>query len=177
MKTNNTVERLSLSKDEQQIANLTSDIVEKFLLEKDRIYDINIYFYKDGLLENNGGVSGIDTKGADGTVIISGRKDKNIGFAWNISSSGSIVEYPAIDVSDDRIFMMVNGIGQEKFVMAEAKEYVLVFVAYKEGNQMQTSLTDVFYTWDTLDNKAEALAEFNYAYIITVRLSYLPGYK
>lgn len=175
-KTNNTVERLSLSKAEQKIAELTSDIVEKYVFDKDRVYDINIYLYKDNQIENNGGVSGIDTKGDDETVLISGRKDGNIGFAWNISYSGSIAKYPAIDINDDKAFMMVNGIGLEKFEIAEDKEYVLVFVAYKEGNQMSASLTDVFYTWDTLEDKVEALAEFSYAYIVTVKFSDLLGY-
>lgn len=176
-KTNNTVERLPLSEAEQKIAELTSDIVEKFILDKDRVYDINIYLYKDNQIENNGGVLGIDTKGKDETVLISGRKDGEIGFAWNISCSGSIAKSPAIEINDDKAFMMVYGIGQEKFEMAEDKEYVLIFVAYKEGNQMRNSIADVFYTWDTIDDKAEALAEFSYAYIVTVKYSDLPEYK
>jgi hypothetical protein len=169
-----TVENLPLSGDEQQIANLTSDIVEKFSFEKDRVYDIKIYLYQKGLLENNGGVFGIETKGETGTVLISGRKDGNISFAWNISAGA---KYQAVEIDDDRVFMRVNGIGQEKFVMEEGKEYVLVFVGYKEGASMSDSLTEIFYIWDTIEDKAGALGEFDYAYILTTQLSGETGYK
>lgn len=170
----NTVERLPLSGDERQIAVLTSDILEKFKFEKDKAYDINIYFYENGSIENNGGVSGINTDGEDGTVLISGRKEGNVGFAWNISTSGAVVKLPAAVIDDDKLFMTVNGIGQEKFMMEEHKEYVLVFAAYKEGNELPASFTEPFYEWDAIENKAGALTEFSYAYIITVKLSDLP---
>lgn len=160
-----TVEKLSLSDSEREIANFTSDIFEKFLFEKDRLYDINIYFYKDSTLEKAGGVYGIDTKGADKTVLISGRKDGNIGFAWNILSA----KYQAVEMSDDKAYGMVYGVGQENFVMEDGKEYALIFVAYKEGAVM--ALTEPFHIWNTIENKTSALAEFNYAYIITVQLS------
>lgn len=170
----NTVERMPLSTEEQQIADLTSDIVEKFIFEKDRIYDINIYFYRDGSMEDHGGVLGIDTKGKHETVLISGRKDGNVSFAWSISGAA---KYKAIEINDDNLYMMVSGVGQEKFTMEEGKEYALVFVAYKEGTEMPVSLTEPFYKWDTIEDKAGALSEFNYAYIITVSLSDLQGYK
>lgn len=162
-----TVGNLSLTDDEQQIANLTSDIVEKFLFGKDKMYDINIYFYKDNILENIGGVFGIDAKGENKTVLIAGRKDGNMSFAWNILSA----KYSAVEINDDRTYMMVNGVGQEKFVMENGKEYALIFVAYKEGNALPSSLSEPFHVWDTIEDKVSALSEFNYAYIITVQLS------
>lgn len=78
---NFTVERIALSKDEQKIAGLTSDIAEKFLLEKDRMYDICVYLYKEGSIEKVCGLYGIDVNGEDRAVLISGRKDGGVSFA------------------------------------------------------------------------------------------------
>ena len=43
--------------------------------------------------------------------------------------------------------MMISGIGQQNFVMKEGKEYVLVFVAFKEGMQIPSFLTEPSYVY------------------------------
>lgn len=177
IKSKYTVERIPLSKDEQRIADLAGYIVEKFTFEKDRVYDINIYLYKDNSIEITGAAFGVDTKGEAGTILIGGRTEGNTSFSWSFSDSGVIIKSAAIEIDDDREFMKIVGVGQEKFTMEEGKEYVLIFVAFKEGNQISTATTEPFITWDSVDDKAAALAEFDYAYIVTVRLSDTPGYK
>ena len=167
----NTIKNLALTETERQIAVLTSDVVEKFLFKKDHIYDLNIYLYKDGSLENAGGIYGIDTKNKDKIILISGKRDESLSFTWNISSSGSIYKYLVIDIQDDRDFSMVKGIGNTSFIMEKSKEYILYFVAYVEGDSIKGSATEPFTIWDTIIDKENALTEFTYAYIITVQFS------
>ncbi len=176
-KSNNTVTHVPLTADEQRVAQLTSDIVHKFVFEKDRVYDIKTTLYQNGSGEVVGEVNGIDTKGADDVILISGRKDGAVGMAWNISSGSGIAKSPAAAIADDGAFMTASGIGREQFVMAEGKEYVLAYMAYQEGTQMSAAITELFYDWDTVGDKAGALKDFSYVYVVTAQLSDSPGYK
>ena len=161
-----TVKALALTKDEQRIASFLSDVSYKFLLEKGRQYEINLYLYKDGLLENIGGASGNSSN--NNILYISGRRSGNVGYEWNILWYGK-AKYPAAEIDDDRTFAALSGSGiGSSVVMEEGKEYVLAYVGYIEGNSIPTSMTEPFFEWSTLTDKAGALGGFAYAYVITI---------
>lgn len=171
----NTIQRIPLTGDEQQIASLAGDIVEKFRFKKNQVYDICIYLCRDGVLETVGQMLGIDTKDKDKTVLIGGRKDESASMAWSVATDGAVYKSPVVETEDVTDFASVSGVGQEKFSLEEGEEAVLVYVAYQDVGPI-LSTVDLFYTWDTGEDKAEALAGFRYAYVVTVRLSQLPGY-
>jgi len=168
-----TVKNIPLNDDERRIADLTSDMVEKFIFEKDKIYDINLYIYKNNSLELGASILGIYTKDEDTTVFISGRKGGDFGFVWNVSYAAGKYQLSDIEIYEDITHMMVttSGVGQEKFVMEEDKEYALGFVAYREGNEIPISAVEPFHIWDEIEDKADALSEFKYAQFITVKFS------
>lgn len=170
-----TIKNVTLTEDEQRIANLNGDIVRKFSLQKGKIYDINMYLYKSGTGENVGGIYGINPKKGEKTVYISGNRTDNAGFMWGLSCGGSAARFPAPKIDDDRTFTVLNGSGQEKIKVESGKEYVLVFAALKEGTKVFASETDVFYTWDVYEDKSELMSKFDYAYVVTIKLSDMPG--
>jgi len=167
----NTVQNVPLTSGEQRIADLTSDMTYKFSFPKGGIYDIKIYLYRNGTLEVVGAMSGFDTEGNAGTVLISGRKDGNVSYAWGLSDGASTARCPATEIDDDTSYIGASGIGQDHFTMEAGKEYALAFAAYVAGPELQASATEPFNNWDTLNDKAGALSAFTYAYVVTAQLS------
>jgi len=168
-----TVRHIPLTEEEQHIANLTSDMVHRFRLEEEKSYDISIYFYHNGTIESIGEVHGIDTANDTKDVLIAGRRDGDVAFAWSIGVEGSIAMFSATDIDDDRELVMMKGIANNMFFMDEGVEYGLIYVAYKEGNEFDTSDLFVFEAWDFVESyeeKIDKLSPFTYAYIITIQL-------
>jgi len=160
------VKNVTLTDGEQRIADLTSDITKKFSFPKDNC-SIKIYLYRSGELEVIGHAGVAD----NWTVIVSGRQDGPVSFAWNILSGNSRVQYQAIEIDEDTPYIRVMDIGQKSFTMEADKEYALVYVAYKAGTELEASATEAFSHWDTIEDKAEALSDFSYAYVVTAQLS------
>jgi len=165
---------MPLTSGEQRIADLTSDITKKFSFPKDTPFDVKIYLYRNGELDVVGGMYGVILTANDRTVIVSGRRDGPVSFAWNISGGNGAggAQYQAIEIDDNTPYIWkVTDIGQKSFTMEAGKEYALVFAAYVAGTELQASATEPFYNWDTITDKAGALSAFTYAYVVTAQLS------
>ena len=171
------VTHASLTRDEQVIAGLTSDIVEKFQLEKDGVYDVNIYLYRNGEMSDVGGVLGIDAKGQSEALLISGRKEGNISYAWSVSASG-IAKFPAVDIDDVRSYASISG-ANESMKISKGREYVLVYVAFIDGSAGIKASSDetLLLDWDSIAEKTDTLSDFAYVHFVTIRLSDIPGWK
>ena len=148
------------------------DMWEKFVFENGGKYDIQIHFYQNGSYDIFGEMTGISTSGKDEPICISGRKDGNVDFVWSISKGDILNNYIAsCRIDDDRQFLEACGIGQSKILLEEDNEYVLVYFVFKEGLDLPISLTERFLCWDTIEDKTEALKDFDYAYVVTVRVN------
>jgi hypothetical protein len=167
-----TIENKPRTGAEQQLADLTNSVImENFTFEKGRQYDIAMYLYQSGSVKMDRGHWAFETGVDDETIRLCGTKEGNIGIEWSIKQGGTTSMFETLEKPDDeKAFVTVSGIGREKFVMEEGKEYVLAYVAHAEEAK-SASATDPFIAWDTINDKAEALAEYSYAHVVAVQLS------
>lgn len=161
---------------------LSNKQIEKFVLAPGA-YDISTALYKDGaLVEELGGIRGAkDDAGndAESDLYISataGMRDATDGLGidpmqFGVSFRGGTYIKPPYVIEDARSFGSTQGVGREDFDVEPGKEYVLMYRAYKAGDKMETSYDDAFLNWDDAEKRVEQLSYFDYAYVVTIRLS------
>jgi hypothetical protein len=167
-----TIENKPLTSAERQLADeINSEILENFTFEKGKQYDIAMYLYQNGSVRTDRGQWTFETGEDDETIRLCGTKEGSIGIEWSIKQGDTTNMFETLEKPDDeRTFVTTSGIGREKFVMEEGKEYVLAYVAHVDEAQPAPT-TDPFIAWDMIDDKAEALAEYSYAHVVAVQLS------
>lgn len=176
-----TVKHVTLTQQEKDIAKTTSDNVEKFIFEKDKVYDIEISYYHDGKIFPQQAMYGMDSKGKSMPVILSRdilfeASEKKQQELWRISYGEGLTSFPIDFLPLGESYNSAYGIGKESFKMERGKEYLLHYVAYKKGNSFRTRYP-IFGEWDTTENKLEQLKEFDYVLLFTTKISDTPGYK
>lgn len=166
-----TIVNKPLSSAEQQVADgENSEIMANFVFENGGQYDIHMYLYQDGATVTDMGLFRVDTGDEDETVRLFGEKKGNIGVQWHIEqgNTGATMETME-EIDDEGAFVTVSGIGREKIVAEAGEEYLLAYVA-RATQSHNAPETDTFAVWDTVDDKAAALADYSYAHIVTVKL-------
>ncbi|WMJ23856.1 hypothetical protein RBG61_04100 [Paludicola sp. MB14-C6] len=173
---NPTVKHIALTKEEKEIATATCNTLEKFIIKKDKVYDIEVSYYHNGKIIPQTALLGVDSKGKDLPVIISKEiLPDNKKELWHIGADGGSSFYLDFLPIEGKCATL-SGVTYEAFNLEKGKEYLLYYVAYKKGNSIRSGYP-IFLNWDSTDNKLEPLKEFEYVILVTIKLSNTPGYK
>jgi uncharacterized lipoprotein NlpE involved in copper resistance len=172
-----TVKHVELTQQEKDIANATGSTVEKFIFEKDKVYDIQVSYYYDGKIIPQQALLGVDSKGKDLPVLISNQSLPNSqNKLWHIgadSGASFCLDFFPKDKSQIAVF----DTGKSSFKMEKEKEYVLYYEAHKRGTSISSNEMAIFSNWDSTENKLEQLKNFDYVVLFTTKISDTPGYK
>ncbi len=167
-----TVKLVNPTDEEQTYANLF-DGAYKFSVASDEVYDISLYFWHDGVLDNPKTFYGVKGVGADNVILIAMQSGSGRAMHWSLGADPSCYRASFGHEADGETSEGVgtSGPGCMKFDIEANKEYVLAYNIGVDGDAIDGRIVEPFERWDTVEDKEAALKPFAYAHFATISLN------
>lgn len=169
------VSQLTLSAEEQIVANAGTDIFQKYQLEKDSSYDVTFTAYRNGLEQQKTIVSKITATEENANLLLSAVNTDGMNYSWSLTTpqteKGKRERFDVTTMSEDGVTVQISGVGENGFTMEPNTSYLLYYVAYKKSNTSTSISEEPFKQWSTFTDKDALLKDFDCVYLVTISLT------
>ncbi len=166
---------MTLSAEEQIVANAGTDIFQKYQLEKDSSYDVTFTAYRNGLEQQKTIVSKITATEENANLLLSAVNTDGMNYSWSLTTpqteKGKRERFDVTTMSEDGVTVQISGVGENGFTMEPNTSYLLYYVAYKKSNTSTSISEEPFKQWSTFTDKDALLKDFDCVYLVTISLT------